>query len=476
LTSPEAPIVLLEKLDHGIAPNVAPHNPYLGVMLPYTPLHWLMLKLLDRPVVATSGNLSDEPMCTQNDEALSRLQDVADWFLMHDRPIERHVDDSIVRIVEGREMVTRRARGYAPLPIPLPNDMNASLAVGAHLKSAIAFSVRQNAFVSQHIGDLESVEAYQAFGRVIEDVETLYHIKPEHIACDAHPDYASSQLAHRLSPDVLEVQHHYAHVLSCMADNELAPPCLGVAWDGVGLGSDGTLWGGEFLQVEERGWQRVGHLGTLKLPGGDKAVREPWRLAVSVLYEAYGSDCLKVMNEIRSLSKCDVVPVVSMLEKNLNCPVSSGAGRLFDAVSALCGICLETRFEGQAAMELEFACLPDAFEKPYNIHRDAHVLDWRPAIVEIVQDLKEKAPVSTIAGRFHAALVRGIVEMVLYLKEPRVVLTGGCFQNRILLERTIAALRDAGIIPYWHQRVPTNDGGICVGQLMAINREFGKTV
>jgi hydrogenase maturation protein HypF len=261
-----------------------------------------------------------------------------------------------------------------------------------------------------------------------------------------------------------------------MADNELAPPCLGVAWDGVGLGSDGTLWGGEFLQVEERGWQRVGQLGTLKLPGGDKAVREPWRLAVSVLYEAYGSDCLKVMNEIRSLSKCDVVPVVSMLEKNLNCPVSSGAGRLFDAVSALCGICLETRFEGQAAMELEFACLPDAFEKPYNIHRDAHVLDWRPAIVEIVQDLKEKAPVSTIAGRFHAALVRGIVEMVLYLKEPRVVLTGGCFQNRILLERTIAALRDAGIIPYWHQRVPTNDGGICVGQLMAINREFGKTV
>jgi len=354
LASPESPIVLLRRqrsATHSpssvIAPSVAPGNPYLGIMLPYTPLHHLLLAELGFPVVATSGNLSDEPICTDEQEALKRLAGIADLFLVHDRPIARHVDDSVVRVVMGRELVLRRARGYAPLPIadcglmdshrtPSSAQMGTSsptsiLAVGAHLKNTIAVSVGPQVFVSQHIGDLETAEAFQAFQRAIESLQKLYDLRPSVVACDAHPDYLSTQFARRTGVPVISVQHHYAHVLSCMVENELEPPVLGVAWDGTGYGRDGTIWGGEFLRVTEHSFHRIGHFRTFRLPGGEKAIKEPRRTAIGVLYEIYGDDTflLTELAPVKAFSSEERAILRTMLTKKINAPVTSSVGRLW---------------------------------------------------------------------------------------------------------------------------------------------------
>ncbi|HEX2621669.1 MAG TPA: carbamoyltransferase HypF, partial [Phototrophicaceae bacterium] len=291
LTSSEAPIVLLRRSGGEIAENVAPDNPYLGVLLPYTPLHHLLMHELGFPVVATSGNLAGEPICTDEYEALERLGAIADLFLVHNRPIARHVDDSIVRVAAGREMMLRRARGYAPLPVKLPMSVPTLIAAGAHLKNTAAVTAGEQAFISQHIGDMDTAKAYDAYQRVIHDFQQLYDLHPSAVVCDLHPDYRSTQYAKATGLPVIRVQHHYAHVLSCMAENHLEAPSLGVAWDGTGYGTDGTVWGGEFLLINDRtdrAFDRVAHLAQFRLPGGDQAVKEPRRSALGLLYAVFG--------------------------------------------------------------------------------------------------------------------------------------------------------------------------------------------
>ncbi|MHB9133710.1 MAG: carbamoyltransferase HypF [Armatimonadota bacterium] len=484
LLSPEAPIVLLHRrADNHMTPSLAPHNPYLGIMLPYSPLHHLLLSDLDIPVVATSGNLSDEPICTDEQEALTRLREIADVFLVHNRPITRHVDDSIVRVMMDREMVQRRARGYAPLPIHVQEPLPTLLAVGAHLKNTIAASVGQDVFVSQHIGDLETAQAFDAFQRVIGDFNTMYALKPEQVACDAHPDYLSSQFARSYAPAVHAVQHHYAHVLACMAENELEPLVLGISWDGTGYGLDGTIWGGEFLLVDETSFTRSAHLRTFTLPGGDKAVREPCRSALGVLYAIFGDELFTMTDlaPMRAFTTQELVVLQTILLRKINAPITSSAGRLFDAVAAIAGLRQHVRFEGQAAMELEFAIegmtTDDAYELTIVDSDDPYqplIIDWEPMIRVVLEETQGGVPLGMRAAKFHNALVEAMVAVARHVGVEQVALSGGGFQNRYLTERAITRLREAGFRPYWHQRIPPNDGGIALGQIIAAARRQGK--
>jgi hydrogenase maturation protein HypF len=478
LRSPEAPIVLLRRnptpIQTGVAPSVAPGNPYLGVMVPYTPLHHLLLGELRFPVVATSGNLSDEPICTDEREAAQRLGGIADVFLVHDRPIARHVDDSVVRVVAGREMVMRRARGYAPLPVHCNESLPSLLAVGAHLKNSVAVSVNRDIFVSQHIGDLETAQALTAFKHVTQDLQKLYELAPEATACDAHPDYLSTQFARRNGLPVVYVQHHYAHVLACMAENELSSPVLGVSWDGTGYGLDGTVWGGEFLLATRESFQRAGHFRTFPLPGGERAIREPRRAALGLLYEvlaeeAFSSDELLA---VHSFSANELEVLRTMLAKGLNSPRTSSAGRLFDAIAALTGIRQGVAFEGQAAMELEFALDGVDTEEAYRFRLvdagdSTFTIDWEPLVRSVLDDVRDGISAGMISAKFHNALAETIVGAARRVGEERIVLTGGCFQNKYLTERVIRRLDEEGFRPYWHQRIPPNDGGIAVGQIVA---------
>ncbi|MDX2043015.1 MAG: carbamoyltransferase HypF [Acidobacteriota bacterium] len=481
LLSPESPIVLLSrKTAH--SQSIAPGNPYLGAMLPYTPLHQLLLSELGFPVIATSGNLSDEPICTDKHEALARLCGIADLFLVHNRPIARHVDDSIVRVMSGREMVLRRARGYAPLPIHLAIHLaertRPSLATGAHLKNTIALAIGQDVFTSQHIGDLETAQAYEAFQNVIGSFERLYETQPEAVVCDVHPDYLSTKFARSIGLPVHQVQHHLAHVMACVAENEIELPVLGVAWDGTGFGLDGTIWGGEFLSVDNGGFHRAAHFRTFALPGGETAVKQPKRIALGLLYEIFG-DAVFSRSDLAALpaftpAERDVLR--AMLHRKINTPRTSSAGRLFDAIASLVNLRQETRGEGQAAMELEFATTginttetyPFRLEEPNPQHTTHNILfDWEPLIRTLLDDVQTGSPVGLISAKFHNTLADLIVAVATRLNLERVALTGGCFQNKYLLERAIEQLRSAGFRPYWHQRIPTNDGGIAVGQIAA---------
>jgi hydrogenase maturation protein HypF len=498
LTSPESPIVLLRRRKTSevsktseVCEAVAPGNPYLGVMLPYTPLHDLLMQELGFPVVATSGNLSDEPICIDEKEARERLDDIADLFLVHNRPIVRHCDDSVVRVVLGQELVLRRARGYAPLPVRLPkSEPPPILAVGAHLKNTIALSVGRQVFLSQHIGDLDTLEACAAFERVIADFLRLYEVEPVAIAHDLHPDYFSTQWARQAadssSVERIPVQHHHAHLASCLAENEVEGPVLGVTWDGTGYGPDGTVWGGEFLWGDASGFQRVAHLRPFRLPGGEAAVREPRRTALGVLWEHFGPEALEWedLAPVAAFSPSERRLLRQMLERRVNSPLTSSAGRLFDAVAALVGLRQEIRFEAQAAMMLEYTVdedITDAYplpttnaqipnpksqiRNPKSEIRKYLVLDWGPLLESLLEDLRRGAPVGVMAARFHNALVEGIVAVARAVGAERAALSGGCFQNRILLERVYRRLTELGLRVYVHQRIPPNDGGIALGQV-----------
>jgi hydrogenase maturation protein HypF len=489
LNSPEAPIVLLRKRQGvaAVAEAAAPGNPNLGAMLPYTPLHHLLLDEVGLPVVATSGNISDEPICTDEEEALTRLRSIADFFLVHNRPIVRHVDDSIVRVVLGRELVLRRARGYAPLPVLSSAKLPKILAVGAHQKSTVAASIEDQVFISQHIGDLETRQAFDAFREVIGSFSKLYDYEPERLASDLHPDYLSTQYALRRSATTVGVQHHYAHVLSCMAENGLNAPVLGVAWDGSGYGPDGTIWGGEFLLVGKSGFERLAHLKTFPLPGGDRAIKEPRRAAAGILYQIFGPSFLgfflgtpagaeKLPIE-RAFPPEEALLLSSMLERHVRCPETSSAGRLFDAVAALTGVRQKVSYEGQAAMQLEFAAesTPDPGVYPFEIVETSPlVVNWEPAIRRILTECADPGTSAVVPARFHNTLAEIIVAVAKRIGESRIALTGGCFQNRYLTERTVQRLREEGFRPYWHQRVPPNDGGIALGQIFAAAREMEK--
>ncbi len=481
LRSPEAPIVLLRKRSQ-IAPSVAPGNPSLGVLLPYTGLHHILLKELDRPVVATSGNLSEEPIVTDEIGALARLNGIADLFLVHNRPIARHVDDSIVRIMAGRELVLRRARGFAPLPVSVKMEAPSILSVGAHLKNTVAQSVGSQVFMSQHIGDLETAETLKAFKEVISSFQTLYGSSPEAIACDLHPRYLSAQFAQGCGLPLICVQHHYAHILACMAENELTGRALGIAWDGTGFGEDGTVWGGEFLLAGDEKFARAGHFRQFLLPGSEKAVQEPRRAALGVLYEIFGNSLfeMKDLLSLEAFSVQELGILRPMMEKNISSPKTSSAGRLFDAVASILGIRQAHRFEGQGAMELEFAMEGHATDEKYPMawrenrtdSGSQWIFDWEPMVRGILSDLGKNLAVGVISCKFHNTLAETIVRAAAIFGENKIVLSGGCFQNKYLLERAVDRLKEEGFAPYWHQRIPPNDGGIALGQAVAAMRSF----
>lgn len=489
LKSPAAPIVLLKKSAEmrslRIADSVAPGNPSLGVMLPYSPLHHLLLSELDFPVVATSGNLTDEPICIDERDALERLRGVADLFLVHNRPIVRHVDDSVVRIMLGREMVLRRARGFAPLPISISDSDVQSpetiLAFGAHLKSTVALCHGNQVFISQHIGDLESAQALSAFRKTATDLPHIYGVSPQILAHDLHPDYASTKLAREMAENdrkndaaITGVQHHYAHILSCLAENEIDAPVLGVAWDGTGLGTDGTVWGGEFLRVDKTGFGRFAHFRQFRLPGGDVAARQPRRAALGLLYEIFGRELFQRGNLplLRQFSAEELRMIERMLAGGINSPVTSSAGRFFDAIAAMCGLRQRSSFEGQAAMELEFVCSErETGSYPFELKRGTSmVFDWQPAIIEVLKEIGEDLAIGTIASKIHNTLAEVVLTVARAAGERNVVLSGGCFQNEFLTERVVRPLREHGFVPHWHRRIPPNDGGIAFGQIVAAKR------
>ncbi len=484
LSSSEAPIVLLRRLEHGtLCAEIAPDNPNLGVMLPYTPLHHLLMAELGFPVVATSGNLSGEPICIDEHEALARLKGIADYFLVHNRPIARPVDDSVARVMARTECMLRRARGYAPLPIEFPDPLPVMIAAGAHLKNTVAVSVGRQVFVSQHIGDLETPEAVSAFQHALKDLQGLYEQPPELVACDLHPDYRSAHLAQELAQHfgkaLIRVQHHYAHVLACMAEHQLSAPVLGIAWDGTGFGTDGTIWGGEFLRVSQDSFERCAHLRTFPLPGGEQAIREPRRAALGLLFELYG-DSLPDMPPL-GFSLSELALLKRALAGKINAPLTSSMGRLFDGVSALVGLRQRASFEGQAAMDLEFACVGSNTDRCYPIYISpvtidkepgGSIIDWSPVIEGILADLAAGLGAAEIAATFHNSLLEMIVTFAAQAQIEQVVLSGGCFQNRRLLEGSIARLQKAGFRPYWSQKIPSNDGGIALGQIAAAQREF----
>jgi hydrogenase maturation protein HypF len=478
LRSGQSPIVLVhQKPATRLAPSVAPRNPDCGVLIPYSPLHHLLLQELASPVVATSGNLSEDPICIDEGQALTTLKEIADFYLVHDRPIQRHVDDSVVRIVAGREMVLRRARGYAPLPVALDGADAPILAVGAHQKSSIALSVGPMAIVSQHIGDLNTLATWNVFKAVTEDLSRMYQHKPVAIACDLHPDYRSGTFRTGIDLDIIPVQHHYAHVLSCMADNHVTGDVLGIAWDGTGYGTDSTIWGGEFLKVGVSGFERFSSLFPFRLPGGEASIHEPRRTALGILFATYGTDAIKMSHlpPVASFSANEIKTIETMICHGTNTPITSSMGRLFDGIAAILGIRQHVRHEGQAAMDLENLARKSGddivYEMPLKLHDGKLTVDWRPMLAELIEDLRRELAVENIARRFHNTLAHMAVTVANAAQIEQVALSGGCFQNRLLTETCIDRLRSEGYTPYWHQRVPPNDGGISLGQLVAATRQ-----
>lgn len=470
LESAAAPIVLLHRWTHsGVCHAVAPGNPDLGVLLPYSPLHHLLLRELGEPVVATSGNLSDEPICFENDEALVRLGKIADRFLMHDRPIRRPVDDSVACEVAGREMVLRRSRGYAPLPLPLAGESSeATLAVGTDLKNTVAWARGGQVWLSQHLGDLGTEPSLEAHSRMLEDLPALYPGDVGCVAHDLHPDYHSTRQAQGIAQaHSLAVQHHHAHILACMAEHGLQGECLGVAWDGTGYGTDGTIWGGEFLLINKGGFERHNWLRPFPLPGGEKAVREPRFTALGLLHEAgLSAEGLAVED---AFEESELALTRSMLEREVNCPRTSSMGRLFDGLAAVLGLRFKNRFEGEAAMSLEFAARGWVDDFMYPVH-SACPIDWAPMLAALRVDLLAGCEVGLMAARFHRWLVEMLIDVARRAGQKTVVLSGGCFQNRALLEMAVARLRDEAFDVYWPRQVPPNDGGIALGQAVAAAR------
>jgi hydrogenase maturation protein HypF len=475
LESPQAPIALLRRCKGGdeaaLAAQVAPRCPELGAMLPYTPLHHLLLRELGFPVVATSGNRSEEPIATDEREALARLRGIADLFLVHDRPIARPVEDSVARVVLGREMLLRRGRGYAPYPLALPQagQGGALLAVGAHMKNTVSLSVAGRIVTGSHLGDLDAPEGRDAHEEAARGLAALYQAAPVAIACDLHPDYASTHYAERSGLPLVRVQHHVAHVAACMAENGLRGPVLGVAWDGSGYGPDGTVWGGEFLLLDGAHARRVAHLRTFGLPGGERAVREPRRAALGALCEALGEEAFDTAGPAAGLnfSTNELRVLRSMIASGTQAPLTSSAGRLFDAVAALAGLRQVASYEGQAAMELEWSITEDAELElaPLEIVASVPlVLDWAPTLRSMLDFAGKGASRGAVAAAFHRALAAAIAAVGARIGVRRVALSGGCFQNRHLLEWSVERLRAEGLEPFWHRLVPTNDGGISLGQ------------
>jgi hydrogenase maturation protein HypF len=485
LVSGRRPIVLMRRRsDAGVAGEVAPGNPCLGVMLPYTPLHHLLLHDVGNvPLVMTSGNRSDEPIVYRDEEAVDHLAGIADVFLVHDRPIHVRCDDSVTRVIDGEESPVRRSRGYAPRPIPLPVACEEPvLAVGGQLKATFALGKDCRAVVSHHMGDLDEYEAYRAFERDIGLYERLFGVRPAVVAHDLHPDYASTRYAMRRAGDEglrrVAVQHHHAHLASCMAENGLDAPVIGVTLDGTGYGTDGRVWGGEFLVGDYATFRRAAHLRYVGMPGGEQAIREPWRMAAAHLIDAgCGLDLLRARVPATALRAAE-----RMLERRFNSPETSSAGRLFDAVASIAGVRDRAGYEGQAAMQLEWlatAGAPDEACGTYPFGIDAApadgdrqsmwVIDTRPLVRAVAQDVSRGSGPAAVARRFHATVVELIADVCARVRTATtletVVLSGGVFMNQWLTTRACARLGAVGFRVHRHRVVPPNDGGLSLGQL-----------
>jgi hydrogenase maturation protein HypF len=376
-------------------------------------------------------------------------------------------------VVCGRDQLLRRARGYAPAPIQIDGLSPGILALGGHLKTTVAVTLEDAVLLSQHLGDLETVEAREAHRRAVDDMLKLRGLAPRLVVCDLHPDYATSRMAAEMGLPLAGVQHHLAHVAACMAEHGIAPPVLGVAWDGTGYGSDGTIWGGEFLLVTADGWRRVAHLRGFCLPGGELAVREPRRAAIGLLYEVFGDDAfaMEELAPVAEFSPAERKVMQTMLRNGVNAPRTTSVGRLFDGFASLSGLRQRTSYEGQTAMEFEWSADGVTAQRPYEFPlipgsaKDSPwILDWRPALDEMLSDRRRGMPAGAVSAAFHDGLAAALVSVARQIGERRVVLTGGCFQNGRLTEGAVAALRAAGHEPVWHRRVPPNDGGIALGQ------------
>ncbi|MFI7102357.1 carbamoyltransferase HypF [Streptomyces sp. NPDC050161] len=483
LESPGRPIVLLRaRAGSGLSPQIAPGSPTLGFMLPTTPLQHLLLAGTSGVLIATSGNAPDEPMARTEDEALDTLQGLADHFLVHNRAIHLRIDDSIARIVHsaGEPKVTflRRARGYVPDPVPAPFEIPPVLAVGGELKNTVCVGSGTSLYVGQHIGDLKTTGNQRFFAETIDHLRGVFGVTPRYVAHDLHPDFHSTRYA-RACRDMepVAVQHHHAHMASCMADNGLDRPVIGVIFDGTGYGTDGTIWGGEFLVGDYRGFERAGHLARFRLPGGDKAVREPARVAIALLTQHFGPDAASLpLDLLRHRDPFEVGVLMKMTTRGINAPQTSSMGRLFDAYSALLGVCEESGYEGQAAVELEAQIAWDhtpAAPWPLRLTEDEGrlVVDHRPWLAALLDGILEhRATTAELSRAFHESVVHAVVEVCLRLSRTHglrdVALSGGVFLNQHLLVRTEAELTTAGLRVHTHRRIPTNDGGLSVGQAM----------
>jgi hydrogenase maturation protein HypF len=483
LESPQCPIVLLPwKQSSNIAKVVAPRLKYLGVMLPYTPLHHLLLKEAGLPLVMTSGNLSEEPIASDNDEALRRLKGIADYFLWHNRDIYARYDDSVYMVEDGQARALRRARGYAPYPVFLPFKAKQILACGAEDKNTFCLTRDEHAFLSQHIGDMENEETLEHFENTIKLYKKLFRVEPEIIAYDMHPDYLSTKYAVETgasaSTKMVAVQHHHAHIAGCLAENGVKGRVIGVAFDGTGYGSDGTIWGGEFLLADYKDFKRVGHFEYMPLPGGVVAIKKPYRLALSYLYTLLGDDFSLDGLPLGDIKPAEIEIIKQQLKQKINSPLASSAGRLFDAVSALAGVRGEIDYEAQAAIELEMLA-PDKIGKagsyPFSIEGEGgmKVVKLKELLAAVVADVINKVPVAEISLKFHYTVANIIIEMCKLIaddsKIKRVGLSGGVFQNRLLLKLATAALKREGFEVLTHRLVPANDGGISLGQAVVAN-------
>ncbi len=474
LQTSAAPIVLCPKLPHHkLSDQVAPHSREFGIMLPYTPLHVLLMLGNYPALVMTSGNSTDEPIEADNTHALARLAEIADGFLLHDRAIFTSCDDSVVRLVQGRPMLLRRARGYVPRMLDLDRQSKLDiLALGSDLKNTVTILKEDKAFVGQHTGDLENENTSRVAFNSTEKLLALSGAQPAAIVCDLHPAMVSSRHARDFQQPVVPVQHHHAHIAAVMGEYQINHPVIGLALDGLGYGSDGSIWGGELLLVERARFRRLGHLSHFQQPGGDMAGRQPWRMALSCLHAAFGTELARnLAKQFLSCSAEESDPILTMLEKGINCPATSSLGRLFDAVSALIGVCRQNTYEAQAAIELEFIADPNP-ESTYQyqwLEQDGlTILDNRKVIQQILDDLQNKLPTDRIAGRFHSYLINALSDAACSQARQHecktICLAGGVFQNKLLLEGIINRLEQQGLTVRFNRKLPVNDGSISFGQ------------
>lgn len=475
LNSFRRPIVLLRKKEPcPLSDAVSPRNNTIGVMLPYTPLHYLLLDQGFTALVMTSGNMSEEPIAIDNADAFARLSRMADYFLINDRQIYLRSDDSLVRRAAGADRVIRRSRGTVPVPVFLRRPLQPVLACGAELKNTVCLTSGNRAFLSQHIGDLENSATFDFFRMTIEHMKRILDIKPRLLACDLHPDYLSTRYAleaHQAGMDLVQVQHHHAHIVSCMAENRMQGKLIGLAFDGTGYGADGAIWGGEFLIADETSFERAAHLAYVPLPGGAAAIREPWRMAASYLHTVFGENMLDLdLPLLRDIEIKKLAFIQDMMVKDVNCPRTSSLGRLFDAVAAMIGIRYTVAYEGQAALELEMlAADGESVPYPYEwVPEDGYQILPHPIIRGVVRDIENRVSPAVISARFHQTVIRMAAGLCRVIRQDtglnRVALSGGVFQNALLLNGLIRELSAERFEVFSQALVPANDGGISLGQ------------